>query len=256
VLFVCSRNQLRSPTAEQLFSGWPGIEVASAGLDPKCREPVTPELLAWAEVIFVMEKSHRNRLLKQFRASIKNHKIVVLGVTDDYEYMDPCLVRLFEALVPRHLGMAGKRDRAMKDELWLSEALRRFPQLGERLTEADTPYMVWIELRHVFEDAYKSGDEALIGGIYQYAAWCCRQLAGKTAEDDLRTCVAACFFEHIPEHPKALHDMPRWWTIENVVLMKQIFSYHAGEDGYAKILSRFAEQGVSDIRRIPWDLEE
>jgi predicted protein tyrosine phosphatase len=34
VLFICSRNQLRSPTAEHVFSSWPGIEVASAGLEP------------------------------------------------------------------------------------------------------------------------------------------------------------------------------------------------------------------------------
>jgi len=103
VLFICSRNQLRSPTAEQVFSTWPGIEVASAGLDPKCKEPVTPELLEWADLIFVMERHHRNKLLKHFRGSIKNQKIVVLGVTDDYDYMDPGLIRLFEALVPPHL---------------------------------------------------------------------------------------------------------------------------------------------------------
>ena len=109
VLFICSRNQLRSPTAEQVFCRWPGIEVAAAGLDPKCHAPVTPELLAWAEVIFVMERHHRNKLLKQFRANIKNQKIVVLGITDDYEYMDARLVRLFEALVPRHLGMPLKQ---------------------------------------------------------------------------------------------------------------------------------------------------
>jgi predicted protein tyrosine phosphatase len=109
VLFICSRNQLRSPTAEHVFSKWPGIEVASAGLDAKCKEPVTPELLAWAEVIFVMERHHRNKLLKQFRAFIKNQKIVVLGITDDYEYMDPRLVRLFEKLVPPHLGILLKQ---------------------------------------------------------------------------------------------------------------------------------------------------
>jgi predicted protein tyrosine phosphatase len=111
VLFICSRNQLRSPTAEQVFCKWPGIEVASAGLDPKCQAPVTPELLAWAEMIFVMEHHHRNKLLKQFRASIKNQKIVVLGITDDYDYMDPRLVRLFETLVPRHLAMIAKPAR-------------------------------------------------------------------------------------------------------------------------------------------------
>jgi predicted protein tyrosine phosphatase len=109
VLFICSRNQLRSPTAEQVFSRWPGIEVASAGLDSKCKEPVTPELLSWAEVIFVMERNHRNKLLKHFRANIKNQKIVVLGITDDYDYMDERLVRLFEALVPRHLRIPLKQ---------------------------------------------------------------------------------------------------------------------------------------------------
>ncbi|HEX3912719.1 MAG TPA: hypothetical protein VHW71_04365 [Steroidobacteraceae bacterium] len=105
VLFICSRNQLRSPTAEQVFSNRPGLEVASAGSDPKSKEPVTPELLIWADVIFVMERHHRNKLLKQFRACIKHQKIVVLGITDDYAYMDPGLVRLFEKLVPFHLGI-------------------------------------------------------------------------------------------------------------------------------------------------------
>ncbi len=32
VLFLCSQNRLRSPTAEQVFADWPGIETASAGL--------------------------------------------------------------------------------------------------------------------------------------------------------------------------------------------------------------------------------
>jgi predicted protein tyrosine phosphatase len=109
VLFVCSRNQLRSPTAEQVFSNRTDIEVASAGLEPRCKEPVTPELLNWADVIFVMERNHRNKLLKQFRKDIKNQKIIVLGITDDYDYMDPRLIQLFEKLVPPHLGMAIKQ---------------------------------------------------------------------------------------------------------------------------------------------------
>jgi predicted protein tyrosine phosphatase len=111
VLFICSRNQLRSPTAEQVFANRAGLEVASAGLDPRSKEPVTPELLEWAEVIFVMERHHRNKLLKHFKGSIKNQKIVVLGITDDYEYMDSGLVRLFEKLVPPHLGMSSDQGR-------------------------------------------------------------------------------------------------------------------------------------------------
>jgi hypothetical protein len=38
VLFICSRNQWRSPTAEQVFAKWPEIEVMSAGLDSSAVE--------------------------------------------------------------------------------------------------------------------------------------------------------------------------------------------------------------------------
>ncbi len=42
VLFVCSQNRLRIPTAEQLFADWPGVETASAGLKPDAETPVSP----------------------------------------------------------------------------------------------------------------------------------------------------------------------------------------------------------------------
>ena len=60
VLFICSQNRLRSPTAEQVFSSWPGLEVASAGLNTGAETPVSAELIDWADLVFVMEKSHRN----------------------------------------------------------------------------------------------------------------------------------------------------------------------------------------------------
>jgi predicted protein tyrosine phosphatase len=69
-------------------------------------EPVTPEHLEWAEVIFVMEKAQRTKLSRKFHANLKQQKIVVLGIPDKYRYMDPELVALFEKLVPPHLGMA------------------------------------------------------------------------------------------------------------------------------------------------------
>ena len=106
VLFICSRNQWRSPTAEQVFAKRPGLEVMSAGLDSSAVEPLTPEHLEWAEVIFVMERKHRAKLSRKFRACLKHQKVVVLGIPDKYRYMDPELVALFEKLVPVHLGMA------------------------------------------------------------------------------------------------------------------------------------------------------
>lgn len=99
VLFVCSRNQLRSPTAEQVFCTREGLEVASAGLDPACGNPVTRELVEWADLIFVMERRHRTKLQRQFRDHLKKARVVCLDIPDDYAFMDPDLVRILEARV-------------------------------------------------------------------------------------------------------------------------------------------------------------
>lgn len=103
VLFVCSQNRLRSPTAEQIFSKWPGIEVASAGLDASAGNPLTRELVEWADLIFVMEKTHRSKLSRKFREVLRDQRVICLNIPDEYGYMDPGLVRLLESLVPRYL---------------------------------------------------------------------------------------------------------------------------------------------------------
>ena len=52
-----------------------------------------------ADVIFVMEEKHKNRLLANFRMLVTRKVIHVLDIPDDYKYMDPVLVRLLEAKV-------------------------------------------------------------------------------------------------------------------------------------------------------------
>ena len=104
VLFVCSQNRLRSPTAEQVFSRRRDIEVASAGTNHDAGTPLTHELVAWADIIFVMEKAHRAKLQKKFKVSLKKVRVICLDIPDDYEFMDPDLVRILEAKVPRYLG--------------------------------------------------------------------------------------------------------------------------------------------------------
>lgn len=99
VLFVCTQNRLRSPTAEQVFADWPGIETASAGLGNGANTPVSAELLAWSDLIFVMEKAHRNRLSKRFGAHLKGKRLICLGIPDDYDFMDPALVALLRRKV-------------------------------------------------------------------------------------------------------------------------------------------------------------
>lgn len=103
VLFICSQNRLRSPTAEQVFSACPLIECSSAGLNHDAEVPVTPELVAWAEIIFVMEKVHRNKLQKKYKALLNNKRIICLNIPDNYEFMDPELVRLLKLKIPQFL---------------------------------------------------------------------------------------------------------------------------------------------------------
>ncbi|WP_298923244.1 low molecular weight protein tyrosine phosphatase family protein [uncultured Ramlibacter sp.] len=103
VLFICSRNRLRSPTAEQIFSGRNGIETDSGGLAPDADSPVTPDQVQWADVIFVMEKSHKARLGKRFRAQLNGKRMVCLDIPDNYTFMQPELVALLEKKVAPHL---------------------------------------------------------------------------------------------------------------------------------------------------------
>ena len=123
---------------------------------------------------------------------------------------------------------------------WKEQALQVLPELKEEIEDAENPYRMWISIQDAFEDAYaESKNESLIRRIYGYADWCRQQPSGKTAADDLGTCVAVCFYEHIPELPAALNDMPRWFAKTDVITMKEILSYHVGEKGYQKILQAY-----------------
>ncbi len=97
VLFICSRNQWRSPTAEAVWRTLPGMSVRSAGTSPKAKRSVTAGDIQWADVIFVMEPKHQQRLRSEFRQLLTYKRVEVLNIPDDYKFMDPELVEIFEA---------------------------------------------------------------------------------------------------------------------------------------------------------------
>ena len=99
ILFICSRNQWRSPTAEQIWHKHPLLSVRSAGTSPSARRKVSIDDVRWAEVIFVMEEKHKSRLVAEFTDLIKNKVIHVLDIPDEYKYMDPELVEQLEQSV-------------------------------------------------------------------------------------------------------------------------------------------------------------
>jgi len=103
VLFVCTANKLRSPTAEDLFRDWPGVEVLSAGTDPQAPRPLTKELVASAYLIFAMEDHHRERIRKKYRQRPSDDRIITLHVPDEYERDNPQLIELLRAKVEPRL---------------------------------------------------------------------------------------------------------------------------------------------------------
>lgn len=104
VLFICSRNQWRSPTAEAVWRKIPGLTVRSAGTSPKARKTVTAADIRWADAIFVMETKHKQRLRAEFRQLINHKRIEVLDIPDEYQYMDPELIEILETAAERYLG--------------------------------------------------------------------------------------------------------------------------------------------------------
>jgi len=100
VLFVCSHNQWRSPTAEKIFQRSPGMEVRSAGTSRAARHQISLADIRWADQILVMEEKHKARIIAEFRAVTQYKTIHVLDIPDDYKFMDPELVKILKESVP------------------------------------------------------------------------------------------------------------------------------------------------------------
>ena len=96
LLFLCSQNKLRSPTAEAIFANHPGVEADSAGLNHDAEVPLSEEQIEWADLILVMEKVHRTRLNRKFKSALAGKRIAVLNIPDNYPFMDPALITLLK----------------------------------------------------------------------------------------------------------------------------------------------------------------
>lgn len=100
ILFVCGRNQWRSPTAERVYRDDPRVDVRSAGVSVKSRHQVSVDDLSWADLVVVMERRYKSRILGTFR---DHPPIVSLDIPDEFEYMDEELIKLIRLGVEFHL---------------------------------------------------------------------------------------------------------------------------------------------------------
>lgn len=99
LLFICTANMDRSPTAAELFKNSREYEAKSAGFYPPLEGvKITKKLVSWADVLFVMEEiqeGHRTALLRGFPEAY-DKKVIVLDIHNDYYKNEPRLVELLK----------------------------------------------------------------------------------------------------------------------------------------------------------------
>ena len=110
VLFVCSHNRVRSPTAEQVYRDRPDLEVRSAGIAENAAVPLTEELFNWADQVFVFSKRQRNVIKQRFRNSFASKPVVCLNLPDRFEYKSPKLVMRLTGKLGPYLGPPTKNE--------------------------------------------------------------------------------------------------------------------------------------------------
>lgn len=101
LLFICSKNQWRSPTAELLFKDHPMHQARSAGTSDKARIRVNQKMIDWAEMIFFMEWRHQQIVTERFEMTGK--KLIILDIADDYQFADPELIRILQMSLAEYL---------------------------------------------------------------------------------------------------------------------------------------------------------
>lgn len=95
LLFVCRGNTQRSPTFEIWFKKYrPQYNVKSAGTMCYATQVLTEELLEWADVVYVMDLGQEMFISARFPEFLE--KVVVVGVTDDYQRESTILFKLIE----------------------------------------------------------------------------------------------------------------------------------------------------------------
>jgi predicted protein tyrosine phosphatase len=97
ILFVCGRNQWRSPTAERIYRGDQRVAARSAGVGAKSVHRLNDADLDWADLVLVMERKYVSRIRSDFAVRSNLPPMESLDIPDDFELMDPELIALIRA---------------------------------------------------------------------------------------------------------------------------------------------------------------
>lgn len=105
LLFLCTQNRLRSPTAESLFKGSALYVARSAGTGFGAHTVVTADHIGWADIIFCMEPVHAAYLKSRFAKALREKRVICLEIPDEYGFMDPALITILREKLAAHIDL-------------------------------------------------------------------------------------------------------------------------------------------------------
>ncbi len=91
-LFVCWMGRNRSRTAARLVASQPGVQVDYGGIGARPDRVITQAMVDACDSVFAMEHDQRRWFQRAFPRATQ--PIVVLGIEDIYDYMQPELVNV------------------------------------------------------------------------------------------------------------------------------------------------------------------
>jgi len=77
--------------------------VRSAGTSDKARIKVNQQLIAWADIILVMERKHRRIVEQNFTESIEDKPIIILDIEDIDQFNSPELIDILRISLQDYL---------------------------------------------------------------------------------------------------------------------------------------------------------
>ena len=132
---------------------------------------------------------------------------------------------------------------------WKRKALESLPEIKDDILESDNPMYLWIMIVLAFDEAYeKPRNESFIKRVYDYEEWCSAQHEGETAEEHLPTCVVTVFWEHIPTNQAAREDMPRWFSLEDVLTYQHFFRYFLTDENFKDLVDLYSKSDLKLAR--------
>ena len=134
---------------------------------------------------------------------------------------------------------------------WKRKALEILPEIKDDISESDDPMYLWIMIVLAFDEAYEEPrNESFIKRVYDYEKWCLTQPehAGETAAEHLLTCVAICFWEHIPTNNSARKDMPRWFSLDEILANQNFFRYLLSDGNFEDLVDSYSKSELKLAR--------